>query len=101
LTILDPYQASRIEVARQSELNREELEILEQREMFLHDNRNAIRKAAQDAEARGEARGRAEGERQAKIAIARSLLNVLPIETISQTTGLSLSEIESLTQKLS
>jgi predicted transposase/invertase (TIGR01784 family) len=80
------------EVARQSGLSREELEILEKREMFLHDSRNAIRKAAQDAETRGEARG----EAKAKIEIARSLLGVLPIETISLTTGLSVSEIEAL-----
>jgi predicted transposase/invertase (TIGR01784 family) len=81
------------EVARQSGLSREELEILEKREMFLHDSRNAIRKAAQDGEVRG--------KRSAKIEIARSLLNVLPVETISQTTGLSLSDIEALKRELS
>jgi predicted transposase/invertase (TIGR01784 family) len=84
------------EVARHSGLNREELEILERQAMFLHDSRNAIRKAVQD----GEARGLARVERNAKIAIARSLLNVLPVETISQTTGLSLIDIEALKHEL-
>jgi hypothetical protein len=37
LEILDPYQAPRIK-----------LEVLEKREMFLHDSKNAILKARQD-----------------------------------------------------
>jgi predicted transposase/invertase (TIGR01784 family) len=76
------------EVAKQSKLSKKELEILEKREMFLHDNRNAILKARQE--------GRAEGERQKAIEIARSLLDLLDINTISQKTGLSIAEIQAL-----
>ena len=72
------------EVARQSKLSPEELEILEKRQMVLHDYRNAILKAKQT------------GEAKAKVEIARSLLDVLPVETISQKTGLSVSDIEGL-----
>jgi predicted transposase/invertase (TIGR01784 family) len=88
------------EVAKQSKLSKKELEILEKREMFLHDNRNAILKARQDGEsqglAAGLAAGEAIGERKKAMEIARSLLNLLDIETISQKTGLSLSEIRAL-----
>ncbi|NJL43467.1 MAG: Rpn family recombination-promoting nuclease/putative transposase [Pseudanabaena sp. SU_2_4] len=76
------------EVAKQSKLSKKELELLEKREMFLHDNRNAILKARQE--------GRAEGEREKAIAIARSLLSLLDIETISQKTGIGIAEIQAL-----
>ncbi|MCU0566864.1 MAG: Rpn family recombination-promoting nuclease/putative transposase [Oculatellaceae cyanobacterium Prado106] len=75
-------------VAQHSKLSKRELEILEKREMFLHDNRNAILKAKLD--------GEAAGRLKEKQAIARSLLGILDIETISQTTGLAIAEIEQL-----
>lgn len=80
------------EVAKQSKLSKRELELLEKREMFLHDNRNAILKARQE----GESKGRNEGDKQARVAIARSLLDLLDIKTISQKTGLSILEIQAL-----
>lgn len=83
-------------VAEQSRLNREELEILEKREIFLHDSRNAILKAQLQGEQKGRAKGRAEGAEEKARQIARSLLNILDVETISQTTGLSIAEIEQL-----
>ncbi len=76
------------EVAKQSKLSKKELELFEKREMFLHDNRNAILKARQD--------GRAEGERAIAIAFSRSLLGLLDIETISQKTGIGIAEIQAL-----
>jgi predicted transposase/invertase (TIGR01784 family) len=79
-------------VAQQSKLSRKELEILEKRQMFLHDNRNAILKAKQD----GLQQGLQQGAYQEKIAIARQLLDILEIEVISQKTGLSISEIQAL-----
>jgi predicted transposase YdaD len=60
--------------------------------MSLHDNRNAILKARQE----GESKGRNEGDKQARVAIARSLLDLLDIKTISQKTGLSILEIQAL-----
>ena len=91
------------EVARQSRLSPEELEIFEKRQQFLHDYRNSFRKAKQmgwqQGEAIGKAQGEAIGKRKAQVKIARSLLGVLPVETISQTTGLSVGEIEGLTEE--
>ncbi|MEM8806808.1 MAG: Rpn family recombination-promoting nuclease/putative transposase [Cyanobacteria bacterium P01_G01_bin.38] len=92
------------EVARQSRLSKDELELLEKREIFLHDSRNAIRKAKLVGEAKGRAegraegraKGRAEGAKDAKLEIARSLLGLLDMETISQKTGLPLREVKQL-----
>lgn len=72
------------EVANQANLNREELEDLEKREIWIHDQRNAIKKAV----------------KQNKLEIAKRLLDVLDEETISQTTGLSLEEVQELKKKL-
>ncbi|HBL62567.1 MAG TPA: transposase [Cyanobacteria bacterium UBA8803] len=76
-------------VAQQSNLSRKELEILEKRQMFLHDNRNAILKARQE--------GEQIGEKRKALEIARQLLDVLDVETISHKTGLSVAEIQQLT----
>ncbi|MEL7331389.1 MAG: Rpn family recombination-promoting nuclease/putative transposase [Cyanobacteria bacterium J06560_2] len=89
-TTLDNVSAihSAFEVARQSKLSPEELETLEKRQMFLHDLKNASLKATQD--------GKEKGDREARIEIAQSLLDKLPVEVISQTTGLSIDEIQKL-----
>ncbi|MBW4619145.1 MAG: Rpn family recombination-promoting nuclease/putative transposase [Cyanosarcina radialis HA8281-LM2] len=79
-------------VAQQSKLSRKELEILEKRQMFLHDNRNAILKARQDGLKEGEQKGRQEE----RLEIARQLLDVLDVETICQKTGLTVAEIQLL-----
>ena len=71
-------------VAKQSRLSRKELEVLEKREMVLHDNRNAILKAKQD--------GRQEG----RLEIARSLLDLLDAETIAQKTELTIAQVQQL-----
>ncbi|WP_121970560.1 Rpn family recombination-promoting nuclease/putative transposase [Leptolyngbya sp. BC1307] len=73
------------EIAELSNLSREELDIFERKQMFLQDSRNAVLKGIQQ--------GIEQGKRQQAEAIARSLLNVLDIETISQTTGLSVEQI--------
>ncbi|NJK52533.1 MAG: Rpn family recombination-promoting nuclease/putative transposase [Leptolyngbyaceae cyanobacterium SU_3_3] len=79
-------------VAQQSKLSRKELEILEKRQMFLHDNRNAILKAKQDGLKEGEQLG----EQRKALEIARQLLDVLDVATISQTTGLTEAEVQAL-----
>ncbi len=96
------------ELANQAALTPAELEVLEKREMFLHDSRNAILKASKDGEKRGiqkgleqgrqEGRqeGRQAGRQERAVEIARKLIGVLELETISQTTGLSLSELQAL-----
>jgi predicted transposase/invertase (TIGR01784 family) len=72
------------EIAKQSLLSKDELEIFEKQQMFIHDNRNALLKAEQD--------GLQKGKRE----IAKSLLGVLEPEIIAQTTGLSFAEIQQL-----
>jgi predicted transposase/invertase (TIGR01784 family) len=69
---------------------------LEKREMFLHDRGNAILKARQEGRQEGLQQGLQEGDRQARMAIARELLEVLDLETLSQKTGLSIEEIQQL-----
>ena len=80
------------EVAQQSKLTRKEMEIVEKRQMVLHDNRNALLYAKQE--------GKKEGKLEAKLEIARQLLDVLDVETIAQKTGLSLAEIEALRSRV-
>lgn len=72
------------EVANQANLTREELEDLQHREIYIHDQRNAIKKALR------------QGRRESQVEIAKRLLDVLDEETISQTTGLSIEEIQAL-----
>ena len=72
------------EVANQANLSREELEDLEKREIWIHDQRNAIKRAVNQA------------LKQKEVEIAKRLLDVLDEEMISQTTGLSLEEVQRL-----
>ena len=80
-------------VARQSKLTRREAEILEEQARVIHDQHNALA----FAERKGIEKGKEEGMREKTIAIARELLDVLDIETISRKTGLTVAEIRSLT----
>jgi predicted transposase/invertase (TIGR01784 family) len=79
-------------VAQQSKLSRQELEILEKRQMFLHDNRNALLKAKQD----GEKMGVKMGEKRKALEVAQRLIGGLDVETIAQTTGLTIAEVQQL-----
>lgn len=76
------------ELANRANLEPEELEDLERREMFIADQRNALLKAQRQ--------GYAEGRREQALDIARSLLDVLDVETISAQTGLSVDELRRL-----
>ena len=80
------------EIANQANLSQDELEDLEKREMFIYDQRNAIKKALkQDLE-----QGKNEGRLEAKLEIAKQLLNILDDQAIARTTGLDLDEITRL-----
>ncbi|MEG4283776.1 Rpn family recombination-promoting nuclease/putative transposase [Microcoleus sp. A006_D1] len=72
------------DIANQVNLNPDELEELEQQEMFIYDQQGVIIKAEREA------------RKEEKMAIARQLLDRLDDETISQTTGLSIQEIRNL-----
>lgn len=88
------------EVANQANLTREELEALEQREIYIHDQRNAIRLALrqgiQIGREQGIEVGREQGIQESKIEIARQMIGVLDEDTISRITGLSVEEVRRL-----
>ena len=88
------------EVAQQSKLTRKEMEIVEQRQMALHDSRNIVLYTEQKGERKGKLEGKKEGKLEAKLEIARQLLDVSDVETIAQKTGLSLAEIEALRSRV-
>jgi predicted transposase/invertase (TIGR01784 family) len=83
-------------IAEQSRLTKEELDLLEKREMFLHDNRNAIRYAEQKGREEGMQQGMQQGRHETMVEIARQLLDVLDVETISLKSGLTIAEIQAL-----
>ncbi|MBD2576832.1 Rpn family recombination-promoting nuclease/putative transposase [Oscillatoria sp. FACHB-1406] len=112
------------EIANRANLSREELEELEKHEIFIHDQRNAIKRALKQGLEKGRKQGlekglkeglekgqkaghkegrkeglkegREEGRREAQIVMVRQLLGVLDEETIHQTTGFSLEEIRQI-----
>jgi predicted transposase/invertase (TIGR01784 family) len=91
-------------VANQANLSREELEDLESREMFIHDQRNAIVKGVKQGRTEGRTEGLAEGlaeglkqgTNQTKIAIAQRLLTTLDDATTARITDLTLDEVKQL-----
>ena len=83
-------------VANQANLSREELEDLESREMFIHDQRNAIVKGVKQGRTKGLAEGLKQGTSQTKIAIAQRLLVTLDDATIAQITDLTLEQVKQL-----
>jgi flagellar biosynthesis/type III secretory pathway protein FliH len=92
-------------------LNPEELADLEEREMFILDQQGVLLKGIEKGIAQGReqgiAQGREEGReeglalgmREKALEIARQLLNVLDNQTISQTTGLSVEDIQNLREE--
>jgi len=96
------------EVANQANMTREELDALEQREMYIHDQRNAIKlalrqgmeqgmeKGIQVGREQGIQLGREQGIQESKVEMARKMLGVVDEDTISQITGLSLEEVRRL-----
>jgi len=84
------------DLANEARLSREEVEALERREQFIHDQQGAIIKAFEEARQAGIQEARQERKREETLAIARQLLSRLDDETISQTTGLSLEDVRNL-----
>ncbi|MEG4328864.1 Rpn family recombination-promoting nuclease/putative transposase [Microcoleus sp. herbarium5] len=95
-------------IANETNLNPEELADLEEREMFILDQQGVLLKGIEKGIAQGREQGIAEGReegreegvalgmREKALEIARQLLNVLDNQTISQTTGLSVEDIQNL-----
>jgi predicted transposase/invertase (TIGR01784 family) len=88
------------EIANEVNLTPEQIEDMEMQEMFIHDQRNAIKKALNQGRQEGLEEGRQkgvdEGKLSAKLEIARNLLDVLDDAAISRVSGLSLGEIAKL-----
>jgi predicted transposase/invertase (TIGR01784 family) len=84
------------EIANQANFSQDELDDLEHREMFIHDQRNAIKKALRQGLEQGLEQGKMEGRRETKLRIAKQLLDVLDDEAIARTTELSLDEVAQL-----
>jgi predicted transposase/invertase (TIGR01784 family) len=79
-------------IANQANLSLEEIDELEHQEIFIQDQRNAIKKALDQ----GIEQGIEQGKLEEKLAIAQQLLNVLDDAAISRTTGLSIEAIAKL-----
>lgn len=92
------------EIASQANLSKQELDDLERRSIFIHDQRNAIKKATRlgleqgkrEGIQQGIEKGIEQGALKAKLEIAQQLLTVLDDEAICQSTGLSLDAIAQL-----
>ncbi|MFM9265505.1 Rpn family recombination-promoting nuclease/putative transposase [Tychonema sp. BBK16] len=85
-------------VANRVCLTREELEDLEHQEIYIQDQRNAITKAVKQAVSQAVSQAVKQATNEKAIEIAKGLLDVLDEATISQTTGLSIEEIQKLKQ---
>ena len=97
------------EIANQSNLSREDLEDLEHRQIFIHDQHNAILKAHREGREEGVQQGREEGvqqglqqgreegSQQEKLEIARNLLKKgMTWNVITEVTGLTPAEFTRL-----
>ncbi|MEG4037401.1 Rpn family recombination-promoting nuclease/putative transposase [Microcoleus sp. S36b_A4] len=80
------------DLANQARLSREEVEVLERREQFIHDQQGVIIKAVEEARQAA----RQERIRKETLAIARQLLSQLDNATIAQVTGLSVEDVQKL-----
>lgn len=95
------------EIANETNLNPEELSDLEARERYILDQQGISRKGIEESREQGREQGREEGReeglalgmREKALEIARQLLNVLDNQTISQTTGLSVEDIQKLREE--
>ncbi len=91
-------------IANQANLTRDELDDLEHQEIYIQDQRNALKKAERIGMEQGLEQGLEQGIEQGieqgklktQLAIAKQLLDVLDDDSISRTTGLSLQQIAEL-----
>ncbi|MEG4571106.1 Rpn family recombination-promoting nuclease/putative transposase [Microcoleus sp. N3A4] len=84
------------DLANEARLSREEVEALERREQFIHDQQGAIIKAFEEARQAGIQEAREERKREETLAIAKQLISQLDNATISQVTGLSVEDVQNL-----
>jgi predicted transposase/invertase (TIGR01784 family) len=92
----DPPLHRAFDLANAAQLTRDEEEDLEKREIFIHDQRNAIIKATKQGMEQGMKQGMEQGAIAEKFAIALNLLDVLDDATIAAKTGLAVEEVAKL-----
>lgn len=101
---LVPEISQAFAIANEINLTPEQIEDMEMQEMFIHDQRNVIKKAINQGLAEGKAQGLAEGKAEGKaegllegkLEMARQLLDVLDDLAISRASGLSVEEVARL-----
>ena len=93
---LVPEISQAFAIANEINLTPEQIEDMEMQEMFIHDQRNVIKKAINQGLAEGKAEGKAEGLLEGKLEMARQLLDVLDDLAISRASGLSVEEVARL-----
>ena len=84
------------EIAEISNFSRDEQDSYQSSLKYYRDLNNVIDTSRQEGLEEGIEQGIEQGRQAEKKAIARSLLGQLPIKTISQTTGLTVAEVEQL-----
>jgi predicted transposase/invertase (TIGR01784 family) len=101
---LVPEISQAFAIANEINLTPEQIEDMEMQEMFIHDQRNAIKKGIKqglaeglaEGKAQGIAEGLAQGIMEGKLEMARQLLDILDDEAISRAAGLSVEEVARL-----
>ncbi|NEQ96306.1 MAG: PD-(D/E)XK nuclease family transposase [Cyanothece sp. SIO2G6] len=86
----DPVFLQLFEIAEIANFSPAEQDHYQQSLKYYRDLNNVMDTAREE----GRQEGRQEGARETAIAIARSLLDILPVETISERTGLTVEEIQ-------
>ena len=87
-----PELQQAFQIAKESNLNRAELEEMESQQRYIQDQRGSITKALET----GIEQGLQQGRQDEKIAIAQKLLALMDDATIAATTGLTIDEIQCL-----
>lgn len=92
----DPVFLQLFEVAEIANFTQDEQDSYQSSLKYYRDLNNVIDTSRMEGEASGLKRGLERGRSERSVEIARSLLGKLPLETISETTGLSVDEIKRL-----
>ena len=92
-----PALRQAFEFANQSNLTPQELEDLEHREMFIHDQRNSIKRALNQGREEGMEKGLEKGREEGIRQVAQQMKAAgMEIAQISQITGVSIKDIDAL-----
>ena len=91
-----PELQQAFQIAKESNLNRAELEEMESQQRYIQDQRGSIMKALETGIEQGLQQGLQQGRQDEKITIAQRLLPMMDNATIAATTGLSIDEIQCL-----